>query len=54
VLTEDNLSQLDELYKLISPSRDADTDYCEQLNAASGHLVDLLEARDKEVGTTGG
>lgn len=53
VLTEENLNQLDELYKLISPSRDAETDYQEQLNAASEHIVSLIDAKDKEVlGTT--
>lgn len=53
VLTEDNLNQLDELYKLISPSRDGETNYTDQLTTASDHIVNLIEAKEKEVvGTT--
>ena len=53
VLTEDNLNQLDELYKLISPTREGETSYADQLNAASEHLTFFLDSKDKEViGTT--
>lgn len=53
VLTEENLEQLDELYKLISPSRDGETNYLESLSEASEHIVCLLDAKDKPVvGTT--
>lgn len=53
VLSEDSLNQLDELYKLISPSRDTETSYTEQLSAASEHIVNYLEGKEKDVaGTT--
>ena len=53
VLTEENLDQIDELYKLISPTRDGETDYLESLSAASEHIVNLLDAKEKTVvGTT--
>lgn len=53
VLTEENLDQLDELYKLISPTRDGESDYLESLSEASEHIVSLLDAKDKPVvGTT--
>lgn len=53
VLTEENLDQLDELYKLISPTRDNESDYLESLSEASEHIVCLLDAKDKPVvGTT--
>ncbi|XP_045174193.2 caprin-1-like [Mercenaria mercenaria] len=53
VLTEENLDQLDELYKMISPTRDGETDYLESLSEASEHIVCLLDAKDKPVvGTT--
>lgn len=53
VLTEENLEQLDELYKLISPTRDGETDYLESLSEAAEHIVSLLEAKEKPVvGTT--
>ena len=52
-LTEEELDRLDELYKLISPSREGETDYSEQLLTSSEHIVNFLDARDKEVvGTT--
>ncbi|XP_041365112.1 caprin-1-like isoform X2 [Gigantopelta aegis] len=52
VLTEENLNQLDELYQLISPSRD-DDNYAEQLASAAEHIVSLLDSKEKEVvGTT--
>lgn len=43
------MNQLDELYKLISPSRDSEADYLLQLNHAAEHLVNLLDGREKEV-----
>ncbi|XP_025084703.1 caprin-1-like isoform X1 [Pomacea canaliculata] len=53
VLTEDNLSQLDELYQLISPSRESSTDFNAALSSASEHIISLLEARDRPaVGST--
>lgn len=53
VLTEENLEQLDELYKLISPSRDGEKNYHESLSHAADHIVSLLDAREKPVvGTT--
>ena len=53
MLTEENLDQLDELYKMISPTRDSETDYLESLSEASEHIVCLLDAKDKPVvGTT--
>jgi len=53
-LTEENLTQFDELYKLVNPSRESEeTSYLEQLNNAADHITNLLEAKDKEVvGTT--
>ncbi|XP_071099989.1 caprin-1-like [Haliotis cracherodii] len=52
VLTEENLNQLDELYQLISPTREGE-DYHKKLNAAAEHIVSLLESKQKEViGTT--
>lgn len=53
VLSEENLDQLDELYKLINPSREPNVDYQAQLNAAGEHVINLIDSRDKEVvGTT--
>ena len=53
VLTEENLDQLDELFKLISPTRDGEKDYHEALGHAADHIVSLLDAREKPVvGTT--
>lgn len=53
VLTEENLDQLDELYKLISPSRDGEKDYHESLSVAADHIVNLVDAKEKAVvGTT--
>ncbi|XP_048779649.1 caprin-1-like isoform X2 [Ostrea edulis] len=53
VLTEENLTQLDELYKLLSPSREGETNYTEGLAKASDHFVNLLDGKDKPVvGTT--
>jgi caprin-1 len=51
-LSEEQLEQLDELYKLISPSRD-EGDFQEKVKAASEHIVNTLEGSDKAVvGTT--
>ncbi|XP_062610340.1 caprin-1-like [Saccostrea cucullata] len=53
VLTEENLTQLDELYKLLSPSREGETNYVEELGKSSEHFVSLLDRKDKPVvGTT--
>jgi len=51
ILTEAQLDTLDELYKLISPSRDLDDEipYLVQVATASEHIVCLLDAKDKEV-----
>ncbi|KAK2146087.1 hypothetical protein LSH36_634g00074 [Paralvinella palmiformis] len=52
-LTDENLEQLDELYKLITPTREGETGYTEQLTNASEHIISFLDARDKSViGTT--
>eukprot|EP00918_Siedleckia_nematoides_P026048 GHVU01056225.1.p1 GENE.GHVU01056225.1~~GHVU01056225.1.p1 ORF type:complete len:714 (-),score=98.09 GHVU01056225.1:2138-3979(-) len=53
VLTEENLNQLDEMYQLISPSREGETGFAQQLGAASDHLWGYVDARQKAViGTT--
>lgn len=55
LLTEENLDLLDELYKLICPSREteSDTPFSEQLSVAAEHICNLLDAKPKEVlGTT--
>ncbi|XP_016138632.1 caprin-1-like [Sinocyclocheilus grahami] len=53
VLTESELTGLDEFYKLIGPERDSSVRLAEQFDEASGHLWELLEGRDKAVaGTT--
>lgn len=47
------MTQLDELYKLLSPSREGETNYTEGLAKASDHFVNLLDGKDKPVvGTT--
>ncbi|XP_064634204.1 caprin-1-like isoform X2 [Lineus longissimus] len=53
-LSEDNLNQLDELYKLISPTRDdEESPFKEQLVSSSEHFCNLLEGKEKDViGTT--
>ncbi|XP_036363158.1 caprin-1 isoform X2 [Octopus sinensis] len=49
VLTEENLTQLDNIYKHICPSRDNQQDFV----TASEHLCSLLDGKDKAVlGTT--
>ncbi|XP_076471944.1 uncharacterized protein LOC143301503 isoform X2 [Babylonia areolata] len=53
VLTDDNLSSLDELYKLISPPAAGEEKFGERMTAASEHINCLLEGRDRAVaGTT--
>ena len=44
MLTESELSQLDELYKVISPDRE-DEKYEDQLNNAAEHIYSYLESR---------
>ncbi|XP_051962672.1 caprin-1-like isoform X1 [Xyrauchen texanus] len=53
LLTESELTALDEFYKLIGPERDFSVRLAEQFEEASMHLWELLEGRDKAVaGTT--
>ncbi|KAI0234229.1 hypothetical protein LSAT2_015520 [Lamellibrachia satsuma] len=53
VLKEEELDKLDELYQLISPSREDNRSYDEQLTEASDHIQNYLDNKDKEVaGTT--
>ncbi|XP_033005906.1 caprin-1 isoform X4 [Lacerta agilis] len=53
VLTETELSTLDEFYKLVEPERDMNVRLSEQYEQASIHLWDLLEGKEKPVcGTT--
>ncbi|XP_069077958.1 caprin-1 isoform X2 [Pleurodeles waltl] len=53
VLTEEELSLLDDFYKLVEPERDPHRRLNEQYDQATIHLWDLLEAKDKTVcGTT--
>ncbi|XP_066492326.1 caprin-1 isoform X3 [Tiliqua scincoides] len=53
VLTEAELSTLDEFYKLVEPERDMNVRLSEQYEQASIHLWDLLEGKEKPVcGTT--
>ncbi|XP_056611276.1 caprin-1a [Triplophysa dalaica] len=53
LLTETELTSLDEFYKLIGPERDTNVRLAEQFDEASVHLWELLEGRDKAVaGTT--
>ena len=49
VLTEDNLTSLDELFQLISPSRDGEENFADSLSTAAEHLISLLEGRDRPV-----
>lgn len=49
VLTEENLKQLDDLYKLLSPSREGESNYAEELTKASEHFASLLDGKDKPV-----
>ncbi|XP_053924077.1 caprin-1 isoform X6 [Cuculus canorus] len=53
VLTEEELTMLDEFYKLVYPERDMNMRLTEQYEQASVHLWDLLEGKEKPVcGTT--
>ncbi|KAA0714878.1 Caprin-1 Cell cycle-associated protein 1 [Triplophysa tibetana] len=53
VLTEVDLTALDEYYKLVGPERDQNIRLTDQYKGASQHLWDLLEVKDKPVaGTT--
>ncbi|XP_048161936.1 caprin-1 isoform X2 [Corvus hawaiiensis] len=53
VLTEEELTMLDEFYKLVYPERDMNMRLNEQYEQASVHLWDLLEGKEKPVcGTT--
>ncbi|KAM9278593.1 caprin-1 isoform 3-T3 [Morus bassanus] len=53
VLTEEELTMLDEFYKLVYPERDMNMRLNEQYEQASVHLWDLLEGKEKTVcGTT--
>ncbi|XP_042197244.1 caprin-1b isoform X3 [Callorhinchus milii] len=52
VLTEEELTLVDDFYKLVQPERDMNLRLCEQFEQSSVHLWDLLEGRDKAVGGT--
>ncbi|KAM3842508.1 caprin-1b [Diretmus argenteus] len=53
LLTDTDLTALDEFYKLVGPDRDQNIRLADQYEEASVHLWDLLEGRDKAVvGTT--
>uniref|UniRef100_A0A3B4F5R1 Caprin-1 dimerization domain-containing protein n=1 Tax=Pundamilia nyererei TaxID=303518 RepID=A0A3B4F5R1_9CICH len=53
LLTDAELSSLDEFYKLVGPERNYDVRLTHQYEEASLHLWELLEGRDKAVaGTT--
>ncbi|XP_074257398.1 caprin-1 isoform X1 [Saimiri boliviensis] len=53
ILSEEELSLLDEFYKLVDPERDMTLRLNEQYEHASIHLWDLLEGKEKSVcGTT--
>ncbi|XP_056137697.1 caprin-1b isoform X2 [Lampris incognitus] len=53
LLTDADLTALDEFYKLVGPDRDQNVRLADQYEVASAHLWDLLEGRDKAVvGTT--
>ncbi|XP_040836008.1 caprin-1 isoform X2 [Ochotona curzoniae] len=53
ILSEEELSLLDEFYKLVDPERDMSLRLNEQYEHASVHLWDLLEGKEKSVcGTT--
>ena len=49
VLTEDNLKSLDELYQLISPNRESEEKFEDQVCSASDHILSLLEGKDRSV-----
>jgi len=48
-VSEEKLDHLDELYKLINPSRETAENFEDELKAAAEHLACYLEPRDKEV-----
>ncbi|KAG8429455.1 hypothetical protein GDO86_020143, partial [Hymenochirus boettgeri] len=53
VMSEEELSVLDEFYKLVEPDRNPSVRLCEQYEQASFHLWDVLDGKDKPVcGTT--
>lgn len=53
LLTETDLTKLDDFYKLVGPERNHDVRLCDQYEEASQHWWELLEGRDKAVtGTT--
>ncbi|XP_045069796.1 caprin-1-like [Coregonus clupeaformis] len=53
LLTDTELTALDELYKLVGPEPHQNTRFTDQYEEASQHLMDLLEGKDKAVaGTT--
>ncbi|XP_034047193.1 caprin-1a isoform X2 [Thalassophryne amazonica] len=53
LLTDADLTSLDEFYKLVGPDRNYSMRFSDQCEEASLHLWDLLEGRDKAVaGTT--
>ncbi|XP_077375160.1 caprin-1-like isoform X2 [Festucalex cinctus] len=52
LLTDDDLSSLDEFYKLVGPDRNCDIRLTEQYEEASMHLWELLEGKDKPVAGT--
>ncbi|KAJ8002585.1 hypothetical protein DPEC_G00160430 [Dallia pectoralis] len=53
LLTDAELTALDDLYKLVGPERDPNTRLADQYEEASQHFMDLLEGKDKAVaGTT--
>ncbi|XP_016416314.1 caprin-1-like isoform X1 [Sinocyclocheilus rhinocerous] len=53
LLTESDLTSLDEFYKLVGPERDQNIRLTDQYQDASQHLWELLEGKDKPVaGTT--
>uniref|UniRef100_A0A8C4WQF8 Cell cycle associated protein 1b n=1 Tax=Eptatretus burgeri TaxID=7764 RepID=A0A8C4WQF8_EPTBU len=51
-LQSDDLSNLDEIYRLINPEREEGTSFGVLMEKASRHLWDLLEGKDKKVGST--
>uniref|UniRef100_A0A8C4HHX7 Cell cycle associated protein 1a n=1 Tax=Dicentrarchus labrax TaxID=13489 RepID=A0A8C4HHX7_DICLA len=52
LLTDADLTSLDEFYKLVGPDRNYDVRLTDQYEEASVHLWELLEGRDKAVGGT--
>lgn len=49
VLIEENLKQLDDLYKLLSSSREGEFNYVEELIKALEYFVSFLDGKDKLV-----